>query len=723
MKSSFFLLTLLLLQFTVNAQMKIGDNPTSINSASLLELETTNKGLVLPRIALTDVSSPAPLPAGLLTGTVVFNTNASVTGGDGVGIYVWSDGAWKRPVIVTAGSPGWNLTGNTGTSYITNFIGTIDNASFRVRTNNIQRLLVDSLGNIVIGKGDNTTAPAGDTIRAPNGSGTNIAGGNLTLKGGNASGTATGGALNLFGGISASGAGLQGDVSLQGQSVKAKLRKGGSFLILNDSTPGNELVKLLIRETGEVNWYLDGKDLFMRDGFFNAFGNGRLYKYDFMHIDGVTGRIGFNILGGYSDGSPGGENNLPLTSSVTLMGSIATKIRLLNGTTTYQIQQDDHIMIIDQTNNNNTNMILPPVTTSQGREYIFKRNNNGDGKIIVKPAPGEKLNGIVNSSVTLGNDNSTLEVVCGPDSWWVISEISVTQIAQVTTTSITASDKNIIEVNFTGDDQSIDVGLPAAADNEDRLYTIKRNANGGIFSGNVLRIVPASGENLDQSTFASPYIMANVFQSITVRSNGTNWVILNNYNPENAVVAVTTAYTPYKNDKTILADASSASFTVTLPGAATVEKGKTYTVKRTNAGTNTVIVDGNGSETIDGITSLRLNQRFDYLQLQSDGTNWMVIAERISPSLVINPALPYTATVYDGIIASNGAGTINLPSAAAVLGGKIFTIKNSARAGNRTVTVDPNGSETVDGLATWPLTRGQFVTIQSDGTNWIVIGQ
>ena len=217
--------------------------------------------------------------------------------------------------------------------------------------------------------------------------------------------------------------------------------------------------------------------------------------------------------------------------------------------------------------------------------------------------------------------------------------------------------------------------------------------------------------------------MENDFESVTVRSNGSRWYILRHYNAENAVVAVTTAYTPYKNDKTILADASSASFTVTLPGAATVEAGRTYTIKRTNAGANTVIVDGNGSETIDGIPSLRLNQRFDYLQLQSDGTNWVVISERISPSLVVNPALPYTATAYDGTISSNGNGTINLPSAAAVLGGKIFTIKNSATAGNPTLTVDASGSETIDGLATWPLLKGQFVTIQSDGTNWIVIGQ
>ncbi len=511
---------------------------------------------------------------------------------------------------------------------------------------------------------------------------------------------------------------------VKAQSVKAKLGVGGSFIILNSGTPGtDEFVKMLVKETGEVNWYLDGQDFFLRDGFFDAFGNGTKYKYDFMHVDGATGRIGFNILGGYSDGSTGGENNLPLTSSVTLLGSIATKVRILDAATNYVIQQDDHILIIDKNTNTTSDMILSPVANSRGREYIFKRNDNGTGKISVKPAPGEKLNGIVDGSITLGADNSTLEVVCGPDSWWVVSETSVTQLTQVTTASITASNKNLIEANFTGASQSIDISLPSAADYEDKLYTIKRNANGTVFPGNVLRIVPANGENLENNTFSSPYLMVNDFQSVTVRSNGTRWLILNDYNAENAVVTANAAYTPNKNDKTILADASSASFTVTLPAAAGVETGKTFTVKRTNAGGNSIIVDANGSETIDGVASLRLNQRFDYLQLQSDGTNWMVISERISPSLVVNPALPYAATVYDGTITSDGNGTINLPGAASVLGGKIFTIKNSATAGTPTLTVDPSGSETIDGLATWPLTRGQFVRIQSDGANWIVIGQ
>src|SRR4051812_7627790 len=105
-KTFYFLVCLLLMQVIAKAQVKIGNNPTTVNSASLLELETTDKGLVFPRVSLTGVSSSAPLPAGLLTGTVVFNTNGSVTGGNGIGLYLW-DGAARR-VINSGNSTAWN---------------------------------------------------------------------------------------------------------------------------------------------------------------------------------------------------------------------------------------------------------------------------------------------------------------------------------------------------------------------------------------------------------------------------------------------------------------------------------------------------------------------------------------------------------------------------------------------------------------------------------------
>lgn len=45
----------------------------------------------------------------------------------------------------------WKVLGNSGTNSGINFIGTIDNKSFRFRTNNVERMIIDSLGNVGIG--------------------------------------------------------------------------------------------------------------------------------------------------------------------------------------------------------------------------------------------------------------------------------------------------------------------------------------------------------------------------------------------------------------------------------------------------------------------------------------------------------------------------------------------------------------------------------------------
>ncbi len=46
----------------------------------------------------------------------------------------------------------WSITGNSGISPVTNFLGTTDNKSVRFRTNNTQRMKIDSLGNVAIGQ-------------------------------------------------------------------------------------------------------------------------------------------------------------------------------------------------------------------------------------------------------------------------------------------------------------------------------------------------------------------------------------------------------------------------------------------------------------------------------------------------------------------------------------------------------------------------------------------
>jgi len=90
------ILIILLAQYGFNAmaQVKIGDNLNTINANSVLELESTNKGLRQSRVALTATTNAAPLTAHV-QGMVVYNT--ATTGDVTPGIYV-NDGTKWAPL-------------------------------------------------------------------------------------------------------------------------------------------------------------------------------------------------------------------------------------------------------------------------------------------------------------------------------------------------------------------------------------------------------------------------------------------------------------------------------------------------------------------------------------------------------------------------------------------------------------------------------------------------
>lgn len=70
--------------------------------------------------------------------------------------------------------------------------------------------------------------------------------------------------------------------------------------------------------------------------------------------------------------------------------------------------------------------------------------------------------------------------------------------------------------------------------------------------------------------------------------------------------------------------------------------------------------------------------------------------------------------------ASGGAFTIALPKAGA-FAGRLFQIKKVDSSANA-VTIDGDGSETIDGAATYALaTQYQAVALLSDGTNWLLL--
>lgn len=152
-----FLTSSLIIHNTNCTAQNIGINTSGAvpNSSSLLDIDAApgnNKGLLIPRMALvsatdaTTITSPA-------TSLLIYHTGS---GGLPIVGYYYNSGTSGAPVwvqLLNGGTPGsaWMLNGNTGTTGGTNFLGTIDNISLRFRTNNTQKMIIDSMGNVGIG--------------------------------------------------------------------------------------------------------------------------------------------------------------------------------------------------------------------------------------------------------------------------------------------------------------------------------------------------------------------------------------------------------------------------------------------------------------------------------------------------------------------------------------------------------------------------------------------
>ena len=79
----------------------------------------------------------------------------------------------------------------------------------------------------------------------------------------------------------------------------------------------------------------------------------------------------------------------------------------------------------------------------------------------------------------------------------------------------------------------------------------------------------------------------------------------------------------------------------------------------------------------------------------------------------------YTVGANDYLInCTANSFTVTLPTAVGI-DGKIYIIKNS---GSGTITVDANGSETIDGALTVSLKPNDVIQITSDNSNWKITG-
>lgn len=153
--TSIFIINIALL----NAQ-NVGINATGTapNASAGLDVDFTNRGVLVPRVALTATNAAGPIttPA---TSLLVYNTATAGTAPNNVtpGFYYWNGTNWVRLLNNTGNNGvGWLTTGNAGTAIATNFLGTTDNVSLAIRTNNAERMRILNTGLV----GINTTTPS-----------------------------------------------------------------------------------------------------------------------------------------------------------------------------------------------------------------------------------------------------------------------------------------------------------------------------------------------------------------------------------------------------------------------------------------------------------------------------------------------------------------------------------------------------------------------------------
>jgi hypothetical protein len=95
----------------------------------------------------------------------------------------------------TAAAPAITTSGDTNTGI---FFPAADTIAFSEGGAEVMR--INSSGNVIVGSGEGTATPVGNTLRAPDAVGTNITGADLDIKPGASTGNATGGSVSFFSG-------------------------------------------------------------------------------------------------------------------------------------------------------------------------------------------------------------------------------------------------------------------------------------------------------------------------------------------------------------------------------------------------------------------------------------------------------------------------------------------------------------------------------------------
>lgn len=170
------------------------------------------------------------------------------------------------------------------------------------------------------------------------------------------------------------------------------------------------------------------------------------------------------------------------------------------------------------------------------------------------------------------------------------------------------------------------ISLPPAGLSEGRRLKVQSIGSPGW------AVVQADGS--DQINEASSISVVVQYSSVDLVCDGIQWwagglssgtVVASTPIPTSKFVSsITTSQTITTNDQIVFCDATAGAITVTLPTAVGNE-GQIFEIKKTDASANEVILDGDGSETIEDTTTVTITVQYEAIKIASDGAEWFIL--------------------------------------------------------------------------------------------------
>ncbi|WP_276374149.1 tail fiber domain-containing protein [Chryseolinea sp. H1M3-3] len=131
-----FAIALLVSGKMLGQNIGINTDGATPDASAMLDIVSTSKGLLIPRVALTATNAAGPVTSPA-TSLLVYNTATAGVAPNNVipGYYYWNGIAWIAFNTTSAASTAWTLGGNTGITS-SHFVGTSDDKALIFKSNN-----------------------------------------------------------------------------------------------------------------------------------------------------------------------------------------------------------------------------------------------------------------------------------------------------------------------------------------------------------------------------------------------------------------------------------------------------------------------------------------------------------------------------------------------------------------------------------------------------------